>query len=124
MREQISKLNKIIKRCKKCRLNTTRKHAICGEGDLDAKLMLVAQAPGFKEDEVGKMFIGPSGKVIDDLLELNNVKRENLYMTNLIKCMLPKYRNPKHDEIDICSEYLDEEIKLIDYDWGRSALIL
>jgi uracil-DNA glycosylase family 4 len=114
MRKQIKTLNNTIKRCTKCRLNKTRIHAICGEGNLDAKIMLVAQAPGIKEDEVGKMFIGPSGIVLDDLLEFNNVQRENLYITNLIKCMLPNYRKPKQDEIDICSEYLDEEIKLID----------
>jgi uracil-DNA glycosylase family 4 len=114
MRKQIRTLNNTIRKCKKCRLNKTRIHAIFGEGNLDAKIMLVAQAPGIKEDEVGKMFIGPSGIVLDDLLEFNNVQRENLYITNLIKCMLPNYRKPKQDEIDICSEYLDEEIKLID----------
>ena len=114
MRKQIRTLNNTIRKCKKCRLNKTRIHAIFGEGNLDAKIMLVAQAPGIKEDEVGKMFIGPSGIVLDDLLEFNNVPRENLYITNLIKCMLPNYRKPKQDEIDICSEYLDEEIKLID----------
>ena len=114
MTKQISKLKNKIRKCKKCRLYTTRIHAIFGEGTLYAKIMLVAQAPGIVEDKVGRMFIGPSGKVLDELLELNNVNRKDLYMTNLIKCMLPKYRNPKQDEIDICSEYLDEEIKLID----------
>ena len=114
MRKQISTLNKTIRKCKKCRLSKTRIHAICGEGNLVAKLMLVAQAPGVKEDEKGIMFIGPSGKVLDDLLEQNNVKRESLYITNLIKCILPNYRKPKQDGIDNCSEYLNEEIKLID----------
>jgi len=113
MKKQISTLNNKIRSCTKCRLNKTRIHAICGEGNLDAKVMIVAQAPGIKEDEVGKMFIGPSGKVLDNLLEFNNVQREDLYITNLIKCMLPDYRKPKQDEIDTCTEYLDEELKLI-----------
>lgn len=113
MKSKIGALNKKIKNCTMCRLYKSRKHVLCGEGNLDAKLMLVAQAPGINEDEEGSMFIGPSGKVLDDLLELNDVNRGDLYMTNLIKCMLPKYRKPKQDEIDICSNYLDEEIELI-----------
>ena len=110
----IEDLNRNVKNCTKCRLSETRINALCGEGNLNAKLMLVAQAPGIKEDEEGRMFIGPSGKVLDNLLELSNVERDDLYMTNLVKCMLPKCRKPKQDEIDICSGYLDKEIELID----------
>ena len=111
---RISDLNEEIRKCKKCRLSETRMNALCGEGNLNARLMLVAQAPGEKEDEEAKMFIGPSGKVLDDLLKRVDIDRKELYMTNLIKCMLPKYRKPKQDEIERCSEYLDEEIELID----------
>lgn len=103
-----------IKNCTQCRLNNTRTHALCGEGNLDARLMLIAQAPGIEEDKKGRMFIGPSGKVLNNLLNKNNVRREELYMTNLVKCMLPDYRKPKQDEIGKCSNYLDSEIKLID----------
>lgn len=113
MELKIEALNKKIKNCVKCRLSKTRTQVLCGEGNLDAKIMLVAQAPGKKEDEKGRMFIGPSGKVLDDLLQSNNVQRDELYMTNLVKCMLPNYRKPKQEEIDICSDYLDEEIELI-----------
>lgn len=113
IQSKIHALNSKIKNCTKCRLAETRKHVVCGEGDIDAKLMLVAQAPGITEDDEGRMFIGPSGKVLDDLLKSNGVKREDLYMTNLIKCMLPGYRKLKQDEIDICTDYLDEEIELI-----------
>ena len=110
---EIYELNKKIKGCKKCRLFETRMNAICGEGSLSAKIMLIAQAPGEKEDREGKMFIGPSGKVLDKLLNKAGIERKNIYMTNLIKCMLPKYRKPKQDEIKTCSYYLNEEIKLI-----------
>jgi DNA polymerase len=75
--------------------------------------MLIAQAPGENEDRAGTMFIGPSGKVLDELLKMTDIDRKNIYMTNLIKCMLPKYRRPKSDEIEICSRYLDREIELI-----------
>ncbi len=110
----VDDLNEEIRKCKKCRLSETRMNALCGEGNLNARIMLVAQAPGETEDEKGRMFIGPSGKVLDGLLRSVDVDREELYMTNLIKCMLPKYRKPKQDEIEICSNYLDEEIELID----------
>jgi len=113
MQIKIQELNAEIKRCKKCRLSETRINAICGEGNLNAKLMLVAQAPGENEDREGEMFIGPSGKILDELLYKTGIKREMLYMTNLVKCMLPKYRKPKKDEIDSCSDYLDREIELI-----------
>lgn len=109
----MEKLNKKIRTCKRCRLCVTRKHALCGEGRLDARLMLIAQAPGRIEDGEGSMFIGPSGKVLNELLGLAGVSRSQLYMTNLVKCMLPKYRKPKEDEIKVCSEYLNEEIALV-----------
>ena len=110
---EIEKLNKKIKECNKCRLSETRINALCGEGNTNARLMIIAQAPGENEDREGRMFIGPSGKVLDELFEEASVDRKEIYMTNLVKCMLPKYRRPKQDEIKICSQYLDKEIELI-----------
>ncbi|WP_345976328.1 uracil-DNA glycosylase [Sulfurimonas sp. HSL3-7] len=106
-------LNVAVKRCTKCRLSESRINALCGEGDPHAKLMLIAQAPGENEDREGRMFIGPSGKVLDELLETAGIDRKEIYMTNLVKCMLPKCRRPKQDEIESCSHYLDKEIELI-----------
>ncbi len=106
-------LDREIRECKKCRLAETRINAICGEGNPYARLMLIAQAPGDNEDREGRMFIGPSGKVLDELLKAVQIDREEIYMTNLVKCMLPKYRKPKSEEIKICSQYLDREIELI-----------
>jgi uracil-DNA glycosylase family 4 len=111
--ELIKNLNDEIKTCKKCRLTKTRKNVLCGEGNLYAELMLIAQAPGEKEDKEDKMFIGPSGKVLDGLLRSIRIDRKEIFMTNLIKCMLPKNRKPKSDEIATCSQYLDREIELI-----------
>jgi uracil-DNA glycosylase len=111
---EIEKLNHKIKECRKCRLSETRINALCGEGDINSRVILIAQAPGENEDRDGKMFIGPSGKVLDELLEKAGVSREEIYMTNLIKCMLPGYRKPKQDEIEICSRYLEREIEIIE----------
>lgn len=109
----IEDLNEEIRRCNKCRLAETRTNAVCGEGNLHAKLVLIAQAPGENEDREERMFIGPSGKALGELLRMVHIDRKEIYMTNLIKCMLPKYRRPKSDEIEICSQYLDREIQLI-----------
>ena len=94
-------------------MHLTRTNVLCGEGNLHARLMLVAQAPGDHEDREGRMFIGPSGKVLDELLSETEVSRDEIYMTNLIKCRLPGYRKPKQDEIEACSRFLEEEIALI-----------
>ena len=117
LKEQIfcfSRLNREIRRCDQCRLANTRINSLCGEGHLHAELLLIAQAPGEQEDKKGRMFIGPSGKVLDELLKTIRIDRKEIYMTNLIKCMLPKNRKPKSDEITACSPYLDREIELID----------
>ena len=106
-------LNEKIRKCTRCRLSETRKHSLTGEGNLHARVMLIAQAPGEKEDQEGRMFIGLSGEVLNRLLESAHVQRGEVYMTNLVKCMLPKYRKPKQDEIEKCSYYLDKEIELV-----------
>ena len=109
----IEGLNEGIRSCRKCKLSDTRINVLCGEGDINSKFIMVAQAPGKVEDKIGKMFIGPSGKVLNELLEIIGIGREEIYITNLIKCMLPKYRKPKSGEIEICSNYLDKEIEII-----------
>jgi len=108
------RLNQEIRNCQRCRLAESRTYALCGEGDTNARLMLIAQAPGDTEDQENRMFIGPSGGVLDILLSTAGVSRDALYMTNLVKCRLPDYRRPKQDEIEACSDYLDREISLVD----------
>ena len=111
--EKIKKLNNRIKECNRCRLSSERIHVVCGEGNVNARLFFIAQAPGEMEDKAGKMFIGPTGKVLDELFYEVSLKREDVYMTNLIKCRLPKNRKPKSDEIEICGEYLEQEIESV-----------
>ena len=106
-------LNLEIRNCKKCRLWESRKHAIPGEGNIRSKLVMVAQAPGYAEDEEGRMFVGPSGKKLDELMREADIERKSVFLTNIIRCMLPKYRKPKADEIGACTPYLDREIDMI-----------
>lgn len=110
----INELNGKIKSCTNCRLHKSRKNAITGEGNFNAEIILIAQAPGKIEDSKGKMFIGPSGKIFDRLLQNAEIQRQDIYVTNLIKCYLPKCRRPSKKEIEQCSAYLDKEIEFID----------
>ena len=109
----LAALNQRIRRCDKCRLSDTRTHAISGEGDPEGGLMLIALSPGSTEDKADRMFIGPSGPIINRLLATAGIDRKKVYMTNLIKCTLPKNRKPKSAEIKACSHFLAEEIAII-----------
>ncbi len=102
-----------IKTCQKCRLWETRKNVVLGEGNVNAKLLFVAQAPGKNEDEKGKIFIGPAGKIFFELLKIAEIEKGEIFITNLLKCFLPKYRRPKWDEIYNCKNYLFEELNII-----------
>jgi len=102
-----------LQNCTRCSLSQSRTHALAGEGNMNADMMLIAQAPGELEDRENRMFIGPSGNTLHALLKESNINENDLYMTNLIKCVLPKNRRPKQSEIKACSMYLDIEIEKI-----------
>ena len=111
--ESLDMLNSQIRSCEKCELAATRKHALVGEGDINANIMFVALSPGAKEDIQNSMFVGPSGQVFNKLLYTAGIDRNRVFMTNLIKCILPKNRKPKKSEIEVCSEFLNDEISII-----------
>jgi len=111
--ESLDVLNYQIRACKRCGLSVTRKHALTGEGNIDARILFVALSPGAKEDVQNRMFIGPSGQVFNKLLQAAGIDRKLVFMTNLVKCILPKNRKPKMDEIESCSLFLNDEISII-----------
>ncbi len=112
-RKLLDELNSQIRTCEKCSLSITRKNALVGEGNIDARIMFVALSPGAKEDIQNRMFVGPSGQVFNRLLDKADINRESVFMTNLVKCILPKNRKPKTNEIESCSRFLEEEISII-----------
>ena len=86
-----------------------------GDGKTSAKVMLIGEAPGREEDETGHPFVGAAGRFLDDVLEGAGVKRDDLFITNIVKCRPPKNRAPRVNEIETCvSNYLFEQIELID----------
>jgi len=112
-RESLDVLNYQIRACKRCSLSVTRKNVLTGEGNIEAHIMFVALAPGGKEDSQNRMFVGPSGQVFNKLLHAAGIDREFVFMTNLVKCMLPMNRKPTLNEIELCNQFLDEEISII-----------
>ena len=102
-----------LEKCTLCDLHLHRTHPLCGEGNLQADLLFIAQAPGEYEDKKDCMFIGPSGVEFRNLLHDAGICIDDIYMTNLIKCNLPQNRSPKQREIQACSKFLLQEIDFI-----------
>jgi len=116
MKEKSAKLKEVaekVRKCKKCELWKTRTNAVPGEGNPDAKIMFIGEAPGKNEDLYGIPFCGRAGAVLDQLLSEIGLKREDVFITNVLKCRPPGNRDPKPEEIAACSPYLDEQIKII-----------
>lgn len=114
MSDEIEKLNNEIKVCTKCRLHQFRKNAVPGEGDFNAKIMFIGEAPGYNEDVQGRPFVGAAGKLLTELIEnILEIPRTSVYITNIVKCRPPENRDPYPDEIQTCTPYLDKQIILI-----------
>ena len=109
----MEEFNTQIYNCKKCRLWQGAKHAVPGEGPLDAKVMFVGQNPGADEDELGRPFVGRAGKFLNKTLSEYAIKREDIFITNIVKHVSPKNRKPFDDEVKACLPYLITQIKTI-----------
>jgi uracil-DNA glycosylase family 4 len=105
-----------VRVCPLCELARSRTNAVPGEGNPDARVMLIGEGPGFYEDKEGKPFVGASGKFLTELLENAGLKREDVFITNVVKCRPPGNRDPLPDEIEACAPYLERQINLIDPD--------
>lgn len=110
----IKELEEKIRVCRLCKLSKSRKNAVPGEGDVNAQIMLVGEAPGRNEDEQGRPFVGSAGRLLDEALKNAGIKREEVYITNIVKCRPPNNRVPLQDEVDTCIKYLEQQIKIID----------
>jgi|SRR5579859_5406516 len=102
-----------VKACTKCKLCQGAKQGVPGEGPATAEIMLIGEGPGFHEDQQGRPFVGPSGKFLEDLLASINLKRQDVFITNVVKHRPPGNRDPEPDEIAACAGYLDRQIAAI-----------
>ncbi|BAT72555.1 DNA polymerase bacteriophage-type [Thermosulfidibacter takaii ABI70S6] len=99
--------------CRRCGLWETRRNIVFGEGNPDAKVMFVGEAPGEEEDKQGRPFVGLAGQLLTQLIEQVGWKREDVYIANVLKCRPPGNRNPKEEEIEVCSPFLLKQIEAI-----------
>jgi DNA polymerase len=99
--------------CKRCKLHRTRKTIVFGEGNEKATLMFIGEGPGYDEDLQGKPFVGRAGQLLTKIIESVNLSREEVYITNIIKCRPPQNRNPESDEIQSCHPFLMKQISVI-----------
>jgi DNA polymerase len=112
--KELEKLSLQIKSCDKCSLHKNRKNAVPGEGNWKSRIMLIGEAPGFNEDEQGRPFVGRAGKLLEEFLSSIGKRREDVFITNVVKCRPPNNRQPEEEEIKICTSlYLDKQIELI-----------
>src|SRR3990167_9423084 len=111
--EQLDELNKKMLACGQCVLRETCHQVVPGEGSAEAEIMFIGEGPGKKEDELGRPFVGAAGKFLDEMLGIINLKREDIYITNIVKYRPPDNRDPLPAEKSACREWLLDELKII-----------
>jgi len=111
-REELKSIEEEIKVCRKCSLWKTRNLPVPGEGNPDAEIMLIGLGPGKEEDRQGRPFVGAAGKFLNELLALAGLKREEVFIGNVMKCFLP-HNVATEEQIKACTPYLDRQIEII-----------
>ena len=109
----LAALAKSLEGCPRCKLSKTRTNIVFGQGSPKAQLMFVGEAPGRDEDEQGLAFVGRAGQLLTKIIEAIGMKREDVFIANVLKCRPPNNRNPEPDEVASCRPFLDEQIRLI-----------
>ena len=109
----MSEVADAIRICERCRLHEGRLNTVPGEGDLSSPVVLVGEAPGRKEDESGRPFVGYAGKLLDAALERVGLTRSQIYITNVVKCRPPGNRRPRSDEVATCTRFIDEQLRIL-----------
>lgn len=113
MYDNFEELEQSITNCKKCRLCENRTNIVFGEGNKNAKVMFIGEGPGADEDKEGVPFVGKAGQLMNKALDGLGIKREELYIANIVKCRPPSNRNPEQDEAEACLDYLRNQVILI-----------
>lgn len=113
MFETWEELEKSIIGCKKCKLCTGRNNIVFGTGNKEADLMFIGEGPGADEDREGEPFVGRAGKLMNMVFDGIGIKREEVYIANIVKCRPPSNRNPETDEADACIDYLRNQVMLV-----------
>lgn len=111
--DRLEKIAEEIKKCKKCPLYEHRTNPVPGEGNPNAEIIFIGEAPGYYEDKQGRPFVGSAGKLLNSLIEEIELTRDDVFITNVVKCRPPNNRDPLKEEIAACSPYLFRQIEVI-----------
>jgi len=112
--EELEQVGAEVAVCTKCELHYSRKNAVPGEGPVDAEIVFIGEGPGFHENEQGRPFVGAAGKFLDELLGSIGMNREQVFITNVVKCRPPGNRDPRPEEVETCTgNYLDRQLQAI-----------
>jgi uracil-DNA glycosylase family 4 len=109
----LEEIRRELGECRRCKLHRTRRTLVFGEGNEKAKLMFVGEGPGYDEDVQGRPFVGKAGQLLTKIIQSIHLQREEVYITNIIKCRPPQNRNPEPDEIECCHPFLLKQISAI-----------
>jgi uracil-DNA glycosylase family 4 len=115
--EKAAELEKIageVNQCRKCELGSLRTNTVPGEGNTNARIMFVGEAPGADEDAQGRPFVGRAGQLLDRIIEACGLKRSDVFIGNILKCRPPENRDPRAEEIISCLPYLQRQIEIIE----------
>lgn len=102
-----------VKNCQKCDLAKNRGKLVFGGGNAESEIMLIGEAPGYHEDQQGRPFVGEAGQLLDKILAAINLKREDIFITNILKCRPPNNRDPEPEEQNACKPILEQQLKIM-----------
>jgi len=111
--QRLQEIREEVNLCQRCALAKNRLHAVPGEGPSKVDIMLIGEAPGFHENRQGKPFVGQAGQFLEELLQAAGLTRDQVFITNVVKCRPPNNRDPLPEELAACQSYLDEQIALL-----------
>jgi uracil-DNA glycosylase family 4 len=109
----LKELEEKTKKCSKCALCQGRSNLVFGDGNENADLVFIGEAPGFHEDQQGKPFVGAAGKLLSQLLDSIGLQRDQVYIANILKCRPPNNRDPLPEEIEVCKPVLQKQLEII-----------
>ena len=113
MYDNLEELENSIKGCNKCKLCNSRNNIVFGVGNKNAKIMFIGEGPGADEDAQGIPFVGKAGQLMNKAFEGIGLKRDDVYIANIVKCRPPQNRNPEKDEVEACINYLRNQVMII-----------
>lgn len=113
MYDNIEELEQEVKQCKKCKLCNTRQNVVFGVGNTNTDIMFIGEGPGGDEDRLGEPFVGKAGQLMNKAFDIVGIKRNEIYIANIVKCRPPHNRDPEADEVNACMNYLRNQVMIV-----------